>query len=187
MLDGLAGGSQTVPMTTDCPTVVSELAAQTVKYVAEATGITLEFNSETLPVLDHYLDSVSGSQPEIANLVCATAGAYFGETIRQQLGGAWDLTSDDPLSWRFRLISGLSFCAAGVVAEAIACGSDTNLASEFDTPAQLRPHLEDILGGMGQVSAETYYSLCGRFDTLEHIHDSLLAIAARLQQQQPTN
>jgi len=33
---------------------------------------------------------------------------------------------------------------------------------------------------MGEVSLDDYYSLCGRLDTLEHVHEILVAVAARM-------
>ena len=33
---------------------------------------------------------------------------------------------------------------------------------------------------MGEVSIEDYYSLCGRLDTLEHVHEVLVAVAAQM-------
>ena len=33
---------------------------------------------------------------------------------------------------------------------------------------------------MGEVSVEDYYSLCGRLDTLEHVHEVLVAVAAQM-------
>jgi hypothetical protein len=33
---------------------------------------------------------------------------------------------------------------------------------------------------MGEVSIEEYYSLCGRLDTLEHVHETLVAVAAEM-------
>jgi hypothetical protein len=33
---------------------------------------------------------------------------------------------------------------------------------------------------MGEVSVEEYYSLCGRLDTLEHVHEVLVAVASQM-------
>ncbi len=40
------------------PEQVLEYASQAVEYVRRAVGVTLEYNSETLPILDHYLRQV---------------------------------------------------------------------------------------------------------------------------------
>lgn len=163
-----------------CPIPVGEYAEQAVEYVDRALGMVLEFDSDTLPVLDHYLRSVPENEPNVVVLVAVTSGAYFGEVVRRHLGGRWDLSSGDPTTWRVILPTGLSFAPAGVVAEAIALDDDVELSSAFDAPPKLQPHLEQALERMGEVTLETYYSLCGRLDTLEHLQDVLLAVAASL-------
>lgn len=155
-----------------------EFAARTVAYVQCAVGIELEFDSDTLPVLDHYLGTVPCGDPNAVVLIATTAGAYFGEVVRGALGGRWDLTAGQPDLWRVVLPTGLSFNPAGVVAEAILQRDDLDLSSAFDMPPKLAPHVEAALERMGEVTTEVYYSLCGRLDTLEHLQDVLLAIAA---------
>ena len=58
------------------------------------SSLSLEYDSNTLPVLDHYLRTVPEDQPAAIELVVATSGAYFGEVVRQLLGGRWDLTGE---------------------------------------------------------------------------------------------
>ena len=161
------------------PSAVLEHADQAVAYVQHALGIAMEYDSDTLPILDHYLRSVPQRRTEMVRLVAATAGAYFGEVVRRHLGGQWDLSAGDPIAWRLVLPTGLSFSPAGVVAEAIAQEDSDDLPSAFDAPLKLRPHLELALARMGEVTIEVFYSLCGRLDTLEHLEDVLLAIAAQ--------
>jgi len=161
------------------PAAVLEHADQAVRYVEKALGIAMEYDSDTLPVLDHYLRSVPPRRGEVVALVAATAGAYFGEVVRRRLGGQWDLSAGEPTAWRLVLPTGLSFSPAGIVAEAIAQDDSDDMPAAFDAPLKLRPHLESALSRMGDVTVETFYSLCGRLDTLEHIEDVLLAIAAQ--------
>lgn len=160
-----------------CPAQIAEYADQVVDYVERALGVKLEFNSETLPVLDHYLRNASDSQPAALALVTATAGAYFGEVIRRRLGGYWHADDPDPLQWQFELPGGLTFRPVCFVLAAI------SLSDEFDdnltAPPKMLNAAEAALARMGDVSRDTYYSLCGRLDTLEHLQAVLLAIAAR--------
>jgi hypothetical protein len=161
------------------PPSVQEHAEQAVRYVQRAVGIAMEYDSDTLPILDHYLRSVPARNQQMVHLVVATAGAYFGEVVRRLLGGQWDLSAGDPVAWRMVLPTGLSFSPAGVVAEAIAQDDSELYPPAFDAPLRLRPHLEQALARMGEVTVETFYSLCGRLDTLEHLEDVLLAIAGQ--------
>ena len=54
------------------PPRVREYADQAVSYVQRALGIKLEYDSDTLPVLDHYLRTVPEDQPAALQLVVAT-------------------------------------------------------------------------------------------------------------------
>jgi hypothetical protein len=159
--------------------VVRDYAAQAVEYVRRAVGLTLEYDSDTLPVLDHYLRSVPEGQPETLALVAGTSGAYFGEVIRRRLGGRWDLSASDPGGWRLVLPGGLSFSPAGLVLAAILLCDEVELDAGLRAPSAVTPVLETALERMGAVTEEEYYSLCGRLDTIEHLHDVVQVARAR--------
>jgi hypothetical protein len=161
------------------PARVREYADQAVAYVRRAVGVALEYDSDTLPLLDHYLRQVMGTQPETLQLVIATAGAYFGEVVRRRLGGRWDIAGEEA-EWRMVLPTGLNFSPLGFVASAIAQGDVAEFDSELDTPARMRPYVEQALARMGELPIDDYYSLCGRLDTLEHLHEVLVAVAAQM-------
>jgi hypothetical protein len=158
---------------------VREYADQAVAYVQRALGITLEYNSDTLPVLDHYLRTVPADQPAALKLVVATSGAYFGEVVRQRLGGRWELGNQES-EWRVVLPTGLHFSPAGFVAAAIAQADLEDLDSEIGVPPRMAPYVQQALARMGELTVEEYYSLCGRLDTLEHLHEVLVAVAAQM-------
>lgn len=170
------------------PVRVREYADQTVTYVRRALGVTLEYDSDTLPLLDHYLRTIDqelgAEQPATVQLVVATSGAYFGEVVRRRLGGRWELGPEPvdgrEVAWRVVLPTGLNFSPAGFVAAAIAQADLDDLDSEFDAPPRMRPYVQQALERMGEVSVEDYYSLCGRLDTLEHVHEVLVAVAAQM-------
>ncbi len=156
---------------------VLELAGQTVAYVARSLGLTLTYDSETLPVLDHYLREVPRDQPEIVELVVATAGAYFGEVVRRLVGGRWEF-AEEPSQWTLVLPSAISFSPATMVASVITAGQGGGDEPALEAPPRIRPHLQEALERMGQISAEEYYSLCGWLDTLEHLHEVLVSVAS---------
>jgi hypothetical protein len=170
------------------PPRVREYAEQVVTYVRNALGVTLEYDSDTLPVLDHYLRTVEGTQVATLQLIITTSGAYFGEVVRRRLGGRWELTGGETadenggkdVEWRMVLPTGLNFQPAGFVAAAIAQADLDDLDSELDAPPRMRPYVQQALQRMGEVSVEDYYSLCGRLDTLEHVHEVLVAVAAQM-------
>jgi hypothetical protein len=161
------------------PARIREYADQVVAYVRKALGVTLEYDSNTLPLLDHYLRSVPADQVATLQLVVATAGCYFGEVVRRRLGGRWETTGEEA-QWRVVLPTGIHFSPTGFVAAAIAQADLEDLDSEIDAPPRMRPYLQQTLARMGEVSVEDYYSLCGRLDTLEHVHEVLVAVAAQM-------
>lgn len=160
--------------------LVAEYAAQVVEYVRRAVGLELTYDSDTLPLLDHYLRSVPTDQPSAVELIATTSGAYFGEVVRRRLGGRWDTTSDDATEWRVVLPTGVNFSPAGFVAAAIVRAELDDLDTTLDAPPRMRPYLEQTLARMGEVTVDDYYSLCGRLDTLEHVHEVLVAVAAQM-------
>ncbi|MEO8704037.1 MAG: hypothetical protein ABI867_28560 [Kofleriaceae bacterium] len=152
-------------------------------YVQRALGVALEYDSNTLPLLDHYLRNVPEGQPATIQLVVATSGAYFGEVVRRRLGGRWEIMpgqEDTEPDWRVVLPTGLNFSPVGFVAAAIAMADLDDLDTEIDAPPRMRPYVQQALARMGEVSIEEYYSLCGRLDTIEHIHEILVAVAAQM-------
>jgi len=161
--------------------VIEQYARQAVSYVEQAVGLAPEYDSDTLPVVDHYLRAVPEAQQETVARIVSTTGAYFGEVVRRQLGGRWDLKGDEPTRWRLILPSGLSFVPAGIVAAAIVRSDNLDeLDTGFDVPPRMRPHLELALARMSPVTEDEYFSLCGRLDTLEHVQEVLVAIALEL-------
>ncbi len=162
------------------PERVREYADQAVAYVRRALGVTLEYDSDTLPLLDHYLRSVGTEQNATLELVVATSGAYFGEVVRRRLGGRWEVSGEGGEEWRVVLPTGLNFSPAGFVASAIAQADLEDLDTSLDAPPRMRPYVQQTLQRMGEVSVDDYYSLCGRLDTLEHVHEVLVAVAAQM-------
>jgi hypothetical protein len=162
---------------TDCPEQVAEFAARAVDYVRSAIGIGLEHDSDTLPILDHYLSMVPRSDVDSTALVAATAGAYFGEVVRRRIGGRWDLSAGDPGGWKLVLPGGLSLVPAGAVMAAIL--HDEAVDPGLDAPPAMRPVLAEALERMAGASADMYYTLGFRLDTLEHLQQVLLATAAK--------
>jgi hypothetical protein len=122
---------------------------------------------------------VPGDQPAAVELVVATSGAYFGEVVRHLLGGRWELGAEEA-EWRIVLPTGINFSPAGFVAAAIARADLDDLDSEIAAPPRMLPYVERALARMGEVTLDDYYSLCGRLDTLEHVHEVLVAVAAQM-------
>jgi hypothetical protein len=158
---------------TSCPGEILEFAGQAVRYVQRALELELDYTGDTLPLLDHYIRGVPADRPAEQTLVVTTVGAYFGEAVRRNLGGTWTSRDAGPDSWQLTLPGGLTFSPAAMVLAAITRRDD----GEFSGPPKLLEAVGEVLGGMAGVTEEEYFSLGGRYDTLEHLQSVLLAIA----------
>jgi len=109
-------------------------------------------------------------------------GAYFGETVCQTLGGNWKVETNDPDQWRVVLPGGLSFAPVPLALAAIVEDESGPGNPDFQAAPGLMVELEQIMSGMGTVTTREYFTLSCRYDTLEHLQETLLAIAADKQQ-----
>ncbi|MDI3286550.1 hypothetical protein [Polyangium sp. 15x6] len=89
------------------PRAVQDLAESCVRFVERALGFKLDFQPETLPVLDHYVEKAredTRDRKEARPLLAQAIGAYLGEVARRQFDGFWRLEDEhDPRSWRVEL------------------------------------------------------------------------------------
>jgi len=169
----------TPPAKEAAPEVVERLADRAVDAVQEALQLPLGWDSETLPLLDYWLQSVSADDEEEFDRAACAAGAYFGEVVRRRLGGVWDLADATPDAWRVVLTTTISLHPVGMAAAAIgqaeAPGYDDSLAA----PSVVLPMLKTALDSMADVTEDVYYSLGGRLDTLEHVHSVVHVLLQR--------
>lgn len=105
------------------PAKVRDLADACVRFVERALGITLDYEPETLPVLDHWVQQARGqasARPEAAAVVAHAAGAYFGEVVRRRYACWWRAEGDDPGAFRIELEPVyLSFSPVQLIADAL--------------------------------------------------------------------
>ncbi|MDC0748494.1 hypothetical protein [Polyangium mundeleinium] len=95
------------PITPPPPRAVQDLADSCVRFVERAIGFKLDFEPETLPVLDHYIEKAredTRDRKEARPLLAQAIGAYLGEIARRKFQGFWRLEDEhDPRSWRVEL------------------------------------------------------------------------------------
>jgi hypothetical protein len=119
-----AGAREPAPRKAEpAPRAVQDLADACVRFVERALALRLDYEPETLSILDHYLDQgriTAGERREAAVLVAHAAGAYFGEVVRRRYPSWWRLDGDDPAAWRLEFESVyLSFSPIQLVADAL--------------------------------------------------------------------
>ncbi len=167
-----------------------EAASHACIAIQKSLGVTVTYDSETLPVVDHYLRETP-SQEAMQDLCIYTVGSYLGEVIKKQLSATWmpiasapsadsqdttpansqTLGSDDShLLWKLTLPSGISINPYTAVRSCLQRVSYDYLL----VPRPLKALTEQLLERMGSVSEDMYFSTSNQFDVLEHLHTSLM-------------
>lgn len=162
------------------PAEVVELAGALRAYVERAVGLAADGTPETLPLVDHYVDLVRSERaqrPEVLALVAPALGAYFGELLRQRIGGFWRLPSMDVHRWRVcsRQVR-LAVNPVGIAYEAIFQGEPHDGPSaEVELDADERDLVAARLASLPSVREQEYYLLSTRLEVIEIVQDALAA------------
>ncbi len=172
------------------PERVGELAEACVRFVERAIGVKLDYQAETLSLLDHYLEEgrkAALEKPETAALVAHAAGAYFGEVVRRRHPSWWRVEGIDPAFYRIELESAyLSFSPVQLMADALLRKERTEeeeASKEEEDPSERLELEEDDRDAVAQrlaelppVSDREFYAPSTR---LEVIDIAIEAIRAR--------
>lgn len=163
----------------DAPPHVLELCLGCIQYVQRATGVALDFTAETLPVLDHYLQSVRIDNEALQALVAQAAGAYFGELVRRVFPARWHCPPEMYESWRlefspcFLHFNPVTMAWEAIVGHDVLEGGTGFAVSEHNVPA-----LRAALDTLGAVPEDDFYRLTTRLEVLEAVLDRILAADA---------
>ena len=195
-----AGRDQTRPGPAGASALVEQLAAAFVEQVRRALDVDLaataeELGTAALAYVDHYLAlSRDEDREPIVSLVAANAGAWFGELVRREIGGTWIGDGVDPRRLRLLLepafvhFSPVDMAYEAILSAAIEPGDPrvpdgAVVDSAFhlrkqpapDHPEEPADHdwIVDRLAEAPPVAEDQYFSLTGRFETLELILELL--------------
>jgi hypothetical protein len=163
------------------PERVRDLAEACVRFVKQKLGVELDYEPETLSILDHYLAgarAAAADKPAAGALVAHAAGAYFGEVVRRRYPSWWRLDGDDPSGWRLELEPVyLSFSPVQLVADALLFREEDPEASErFELEEEDRQAVAVRLAELPGVAEDEFYAPSTR---LEVIDIAVEAIRAR--------
>jgi hypothetical protein len=180
-----SGGHQVEP----APDRVRELAEACVRFVERAVGVTLDYEAETLSILDHYLEEgrkAAAERPEAGILLAHAAGAYFGEVVRRRYPSWWRAEGGDPAFFRIELEPVyLSFNPVQLIVDALFRqeeGAELEPSAEEGAGERLeleeedRKAVADRLAELPPVSEREFYAPSTR---LEVIDIAVEAIRAR--------
>jgi hypothetical protein len=167
------------------PEKIRELAEACVRFVERAVKVKLDYEADTLSLLDHYLEEgrkAARAKPETAALVAHAAGAYFGEVVRRRHASWWRVEGDDPAFYRIELEAAyLSFSPVQLMADAL-LRSEEEGSEEEDVSERLeledadRDDVAQRLAELPPVSERDFYAPSTR---LEVIDIAVEAIRAR--------
>jgi hypothetical protein len=162
----------------DVPAEILELAESCRQFVLSAVGVELDYEVETLPLLDEYVRVASAGlsdRPEARPVVTRAVAAYFGEVVRRRIDGFWRHREDLDDPWELCARRALlSMSPLGIVLEIL------ERTTEHDGPSgELRLSPEDgkiadeRLGRIPPVSEEEYYLLSTREEVIETVYEAL--------------
>jgi hypothetical protein len=163
------------------PGPIADYARTCVQQVAAAVGVLLDYQPETLPLLDHYLRQARPSvqsRPQTLPLLIATAGAYLGELLRQRYPCRWRLDSDDPLEWRIEFTEiDITVYPVAIAREALT--DDSGLQQPvIELNEQDRDLLAQRLDALPPVVQEQYVAPSTRIEVIDIAVDALRATQA---------
>jgi hypothetical protein len=153
---------------------VRELADACVQYVQKATGVALDFQADTLPLLDHYLAQVPKNDEAVRSLVAPAAGAYFGEVVRRAFPCRWHAPVDDFGAWRIEFENVfLHFNPVALAHEAIMSTEVVEGGAGFGVLDQDLEAVRAGLEALGTISEDDYFKLATRLEVLATVVDRL--------------
>ena len=171
------------------PERISHLAGRCITHVKNRTGITLDYQSETLSVVDFFIQQVlkdegKGDIPpagdhrraDMMHLLAPTIGAYFGEMVRHSFPCRWRIETDDPKEWfiEFEHVP-LRFRPVGAAAEALVESDIDDWGCCLATAREETTPLRERLQAAPPVSEEEFFTLSTRFEVLQIAVDWLRA------------
>ena len=172
----------------DTPPRVVELALAAQDYVRRAVKLELDGSVESLAFLDHYVAQVGDVEDDVLLLLAGAVGSYFGEIVVSQLGGTWHAQGDNPAEWLITLHDvPLSFRPVAMAAEAIRKDDVEEVDARLTTLPSLQGPLAEAMGATGPVEVDYYYSLTGRYETLEHAAELLVELQRQDVSDPPTS
>jgi hypothetical protein len=171
------------------PESIQNLCGRCIIHVKNRTGITLDYQSETLSLLDFFIQELLKEEGggrilpvgdhrrvDVMHLFAPTIGAYFGELVRNLFPCRWRTDKDDPKTWviEFEHVP-LRFNPVGAAAEALAQTDAEDWGCALATTRDLTESLRNRLEAAPPVTEDDFFTLSTRFEVLQIAVDWLRA------------
>jgi len=161
------------------PAPVQELADACVRYVQAVFKIQLDYQADTLSVLDHYIRSRREEvslHPETAGLLARVIGAYFGEVIRRKIPSFWHLPSEEAADWQVRLEPVyLALTPYEIAHDALTLGENGDPTARLTLDDEDREVVEARLSELPPARDEEFFSLATRLEVIDIAVDAIKA------------
>jgi len=180
---GVTNGSGDVedpfePLVGEVPPPIAELGESARTFVLSAVGVELDYEPETLPILDAYVRGARagvGDRPEALPVVAQAVAAYFGEVLRRRIDGFWRHRDDPNDEWevcgRRALVS---VSPLGIALECLAQSEDHDGPSaELRLAPEDRALAEARIAAMPPVPEDEYYLFSTRLEVIEAVVETL--------------
>ena len=162
------------PAQPDAPAVdVIEVADGCVRAVQRALGFCLDYDPDTIPLLDHYLSLLAdrpraATRDPVRGLVATMAGAYFGEVVRRQYPCRWVVSpGSHPLDWRIEFTYWLlTFHPVAVAWEVILRRDVPAGGAAFLLDEPTRVQIAERLDALPGATLDDYFTFAQRLETL---------------------
>jgi len=172
---------------------VLTLSTRCVEHINRRFGLKPDFSSETLSVLDYYVESLvceenRGESPppgdetrySITKMFAPTLGAYFGETAARLFSGRWRFTDKAPHEWRLEFASFfLRFNPVGIAANVVVKDTLLNWGGEMVTAPSLDRLLHERFEAAPLVAEDDFFSFATCFESLQIASDFLKEISRK--------
>lgn len=168
----------------EVPFFIQRLAEGCIEFVKQKYGILLDYTSETLSILDHYVIEAHNElkklptpkKTALLSLLVPVIGAYWGETIRKNFDCRWvALSETNPEEWRIEFkYCFIYFNPAGMALEGLLQEDSIGWNAHFEILPKYRESLEKRLDSLPQPTYEDYYRFSVRYDLLQTIVEHLI-------------
>jgi len=169
---------------------IEALALRCQAHVKNRLGLELDFQNETLSLLDHFIVDLAREEGEgtvpppgdprraqLIHLLAPTIGAYFGEVICRLYPCRWRCASDNPRDWllEFEHVP-LRFNPVGAAAEALVEQYvEESWNSSISTAPEEMEALGERLAAAPPVPENEFFALTTRFEVLQIAQEWLRA------------
>ena len=166
---------------------IDSYATRCVVHVKNRFGLELDYTSDTLSVLDHFVSGVVADECEgvippvgdrrrshLIHLLAPTLGAYFGEVIRSQFQARWRFTAREPHRWVLEFEDFfLRLNPAGAAADAIMGETVEDWSGSLVTAPDLIAPLHERLAMAPPVPEDEFFTFASRLEVIQISGDYL--------------